>query len=165
MPDAAQFYWNAIPGPGAKHLRYMPNCSHGFEQEGKFDAALTSAIAWAKNVKNNAANPSYNWTVGPSGITVTCGSTPSSVVMWQATNPNARDFRVFSGDGVIGFGEGFTSSPLVNQGNNTFVGYCPPPAQGWTAYFVEVNFGSDHIYTSEIVVTPNYLPFAGTACL
>jgi len=41
----------------------------------------------------------------------------------------------------------------------------PPPAQGWTAYFVEVDFCGDQKYTSEIVITPTTLPFAGTHCM
>jgi len=166
MPDALQFYWDDIPGPGQKSVRILPNASHAMEQGSAFDDALATAVAWAGNVKNNDPNPAYSWSVDGNGaITVTCGSSPSSVVMWQGTNPNARDFRVYSDDGVVGFGENWTSSPLYDQGGNTFVGYCDPPAQGWTAYYVQVDFGSDHVYTSEIVVTPSTLPYAGTACL
>lgn len=158
LPDAMQYYFTAIPG--TKHVRYMANTDHSMEPSGAFDALLTSAMAWATNVKNGAANPSYSWSVQPDrSIVLTAASTPQSVVLWQATNPNARDFR-YEAVGPI-----WTSSPLANQGNNTYVGYCPPPAQGWTAYFVEANFGSDHIYTSEIVVNPDVEPFDGTHCM
>lgn len=158
LPDAMQYYYNAIPGP--KHVRYMPNTDHSMEPNDAFDSLLTSAMAWATNVKNGSANPTYSWSILPNrAIQLTTGSTPSSVTLWQATNPTARDFR-YEAVGPI-----WTSSALSDQGGNTYVGYCPPPATGWTAYFVEVNFGSDHIYTSEIVVNPDVEPFDGTHCL
>jgi PhoPQ-activated pathogenicity-related protein len=158
LPDAMKYYYNSIPG--MKHVRYMPNTDHSMEPSGAFDSLLTSAMAWAGNVKNGNANPVYSWTIGANNtITLTTGSTPSSVTLWQATNPNARDFRYES------IGAAWTSTALPNQGNNTYVGYCPPPAQGWTAFFVEVNFGSDHIYSSQIVVNPDVEPFDGTHCL
>ncbi|MCX5772080.1 MAG: PhoPQ-activated protein PqaA family protein [Candidatus Hydrogenedentes bacterium] len=160
MPDSLQYYWNDIPGPGTKHVRIIPNASHGMEEGDSFNQALYTALAWGTKVDDGAAQPVYNWTVDANGITVTCGSTPSGgAVMWQATNPTARDFRVET------IGTVWTSSALINQGNNTYVGYCPPPAEGWTAYFVQVDFGNDEKYTSEIVITPDILPFAGTHCL
>ena len=160
MPDSLQYFWNDIPGPGTKHVRIIPNASHGMEEGDSFDQALNTALAWAGKVDDNVAQPVYNWTVDGNGITVTCGSTPSGgAVMWQATNPTARDFRVET------IGTVWTSSPLYDQGGNTYVGYCPAPAEGWTAYFVQVDFGNNEIYTSEIAITPNVLPFAGTHCL
>ena len=110
-------------------------------------------------MKNGNANASYTWTVqADNSILFTTGSTPDSIVMWQATNANARDFRYES------IGAAWTSTALANQGNNTYLGYCPPPAQGWTAYFVEAKFG-DQIYTSRIVVNPDVEPYEGTHCM
>ncbi len=158
--DSLRFYWNDIPGPGAKHVRVMPNASHGMEEGTSFDDALATFSSWASNVKNGAANKPYSWVVNPdNSITMTCGQTPSSVVLWQATNPNGRDFRYELIGGV------WTSSPLYDQGGNTYVGYCPPPAQGWTAYFVQADFGNDEIYTTQVVINPDVLPFEGTHCL
>jgi PhoPQ-activated pathogenicity-related protein len=157
MPDALRYYWNDIPG--TKHVRIMPNSSHGMDEGDTYDQVLATAIAWGKNVKDGNANPSYNWTCNVDGsITMTTGSTPSGgVKLWQATNPNARDFRVES------IGTVWTSTTV--PGTTSFTGYCPPPAQGWTAFFLEADFGNDHKYTSEIVVTPDTLPFAGTHCM
>ncbi|MCX5772081.1 MAG: PhoPQ-activated protein PqaA family protein [Candidatus Hydrogenedentes bacterium] len=157
--DSLRFYWNDIPGPGTKHVRIIPNTSHGMEEPGAYDAALATAIAWGKKVKNGAAQPVYSWVVnGDNSITVTCGSQPSGgAKLWQATNPTARDFRYEL------IGAAWTSTTL--PGTTSFTGYCPPPAQGWTAYFVEVDFGNDEVYTSEIVIAPDILPFAGTHCL
>ncbi|HUW59751.1 MAG TPA: PhoPQ-activated protein PqaA family protein [Candidatus Bathyarchaeia archaeon] len=160
MPDSLQYYWGDIPGPGTKHVRIIPNASHGMEEGDSFEQALYTALAWGTKVDDGAAQPVYDWTVDANGITMTTGSTPSGgVVMWQATNPTARDFRVET------IGTVWTSSPLYDQGGNTYVGYCDPPAEGWTAYFVQVDFGNDEKYTSEIVITPDILPFAGTHCL
>ncbi len=157
--DSLRFYWNQVPGPGTKHCRVIPNASHGMEEGDSFDQALATAMAWGTKVKDNAAQPVYSWVVnGDNSITVTCGSQPSGGArLWQATNPTARDFRYELIGGV------WTSSVL--PGTTTFTGYCPPPAEGWTAYFVEVDFGSDQKYTTQVVINPDTLPFDGTHCL
>ena len=123
------------------------------------DQALATAMAWGTKVKNGAAQQVYSWTVDANNvITVTCGSTPSGgAKLWQATNPTARDFRYELIGGVW--------ASTVLSGSTTFTGYCPPPAQGWTAYFVEVDFGSDEKYTTQVVINPDTLPFDGTHCL
>jgi PhoPQ-activated pathogenicity-related protein len=156
--DSLRFYWNAIPGPGTKHVRIIPNASHGMEEPGTYDAALATAMAWGKKVKSGSAQQVYSWVVnGDNSITVTTGTTPSGgVKLWQATNPTARDFRFEL------IGAAWTSTTL--PGTTSFTGYCPAPAQGWTAYF-EVDFGSDEIYTTQVVINPDTLPFDGTHCL
>jgi PhoPQ-activated pathogenicity-related protein len=78
------------------------------------------------------------------------------VKLWQATNPNGRDFRLET------VGEIYTSSTLYGSGN-VYTGYCPPPAQGFTAYFVEATWGSQK-FTSAVNITPNTFPFDGQGC-
>ena len=53
-------------------------------------------------------------TDGGSQIDLNTVSTPTSVLMWQATNHNNRDFRLET------FGANWTSSPLAEQSNGTY---------------------------------------------
>jgi len=58
---------------------------------------------------------------GPSGAS---GGPPTKVVLWQATNPQARDFRLET------IGPAWTSQPLTGQ-NGIYDVSMPAPAQGW----------------------------------
>ena len=60
--------------------------------------------------------------------------------MWQATDPNARDFRLET------IGAAYTSVTLQDLGNGNYIAVVPHPAQGWTAYFVELTFASGGLY-------------------
>ena len=54
--------------------------------------------------------------------------------LWQATNPEARDFRLET------FGPKWESSGLKASADGRYVGSVPKPTKGWTAYFVELTF-------------------------
>jgi len=119
---------------------------------------LTDAVQWANTAMDGGSLPNYTWSFQPDGsIRVQTYTTPDAVRLWQATNPYARDFRIEE------VGPIFTSSPLSNQGGGVYIGYCPPPAQGWTAFLVELDYGGVQ-YTTEVAITPDTLPFEGTAC-
>ncbi|MBN2311667.1 MAG: PhoPQ-activated pathogenicity [Candidatus Hydrogenedentes bacterium] len=157
LPDGSRFYWDVLPGP--KWLHYIPNADHGMQNnEELFIETLIDAVLWADAAMDNEDLPEYSWTFQPDGsIRVQCVDTPDSVTLWQATNPNARDFRVEE------VGEIFTSSALNDQGGGVYVGYVAPPAQGWTAFFIELDFGGVK-YSTEVAITPDTLPYEGTAC-
>jgi len=80
------------------------------------------------------------------------------VTLWQATNPDARNFRL---DAI---GPAYKSTVLTPSGPNTWVARVPKPAKGWTAYFVELTFASGGTHplkmTTAVRVTPDTLPFA-----
>ena len=155
MPDSAKLYFNELPGQ--KWLRVFPNKDH--YMDGVLDDYnnLLGILGWGANMMSGSGNPSLAWSIDGNGvITATASSTPDSVLLWQATNPNGRDFRLET------VGQIYTSSPLYGQ-NNVFTGYCPPPAQGFTAYFVEATWGSQK-YTSGVTITPDVFPFDGMGC-
>jgi PhoPQ-activated pathogenicity-related protein len=158
LPDSSRFYFNQLPNLAQTYLRYMPNKDH--YMEGVLDDYnnLLGLLTWGVNAMNGTANPQYSWTINAANqIVVQTSSGPSSVKLWQATNPNARDFRLET------VGPIYTSSTLTDQGGGTYIGYCPPPAQGWTAYFVELTFGTQ-VFTTQIVVTPDFDPYDGLGC-
>jgi PhoPQ-activated pathogenicity-related protein len=84
-------------------------------------------------------------------------SKPSAARLWQAENPNARDFRLAT------IRAPYTNSSLSDQGDGFYVGMAPKPKQGWTACFVEMTFPTDGPYsfkfTTGVRVTPDRLPF------
>ena len=91
LPDSSQFYFDALPG--VKYLRYVPNGDHSL----KDTDALETLVACYNAVLTKAPLPRYSWKTEADGsLRVQTVDKPAAVKLWQATNPNARDFRVES---------------------------------------------------------------------
>jgi PhoPQ-activated pathogenicity-related protein len=153
LPDSSQFYFDALKGE--KHLRYVPNTDHGGNTEAWYDV-----FAFYNAVLDGTPRPQFSWTKQPDGSlrvqTVTL-TAPTEVRLWQATNPNARNFRLDT------IGAAWTSSVLTDQGGGLYVGQVPEPAHGWTAFLVELTFPSGgpfpFKFTTEVSVVPQTLPY------
>ena len=151
LPDSSQFYFNDLPG--TKYLRYVPNADHSLAGS---DAYLTLQACY-NAVLYNVPLPKFSWTLEKDGsIKVVTKDTPSAVKLWQATNPAARDFRVET------LGRKYTSTLLTDEGGGVYVGKVPEPAQGWTAFFVELTFSNGSPapfkFTTQVHVLPDVLP-------
>lgn len=158
LPDSSQFYYADLPEP--KLLRYSPNTDHAQNAE-----VILSALSWIDDVLQNNSPPQYSWTLENDGsIRVQAQTKPDKALLWHAANPNARDFRLEA------IGEAYTSTELQDIGGGIYDGFILPPDKGWSAFFVELTYASggtlkpDQIYTTDIRVTPDTLPFAGTEC-
>jgi PhoPQ-activated pathogenicity-related protein len=168
-PDSAQFYFHNLPGQN--YLRYIPNTDHGLNGD-----AVAGALRFEKAVLDGAALPRFSWTLPNLGtIDVTTIDAPVTVKMWQATNPNSRDFRLET------FGANWTSSVLTDQGGGLYVAHVNAPATGTTAFMVELTYNVDGLpvtFTTQVsevpLLTPNVVavdaggtfngnPFAATA--
>ena len=152
LPDSSQFYFDDLRGE--KYLRYVPNASHSLD---KTDA-LESLQAFYATVVKGTPRPAFTWTFERDGsIKVVTKDQPEAVVVWQAVNPAARNFR----HDVIG--SAFASTPLTLSGPNTYVARVPNAAEGWTAFFVELKFPSGGKYplkfTTAVRVLPDTLPY------
>ncbi len=153
VPDSAQFYYSDIPGP--KYIRYIPNTGHGLNATEVSNSTLTFTNA----VLNNLALPQYSWTIDPDGaIRVTTPSSPTSVLVWQATNPSARDFR--NTIGGVNQGIVWTSSSATNLGGGVYVGNVATPGTGARAFMIELTFASPIVgvpykFTTEVRVVSN----------
>jgi PhoPQ-activated pathogenicity-related protein len=152
LPDSSQFYFNDLSGE--KYLRYVPNAPHSLE---KTDA-LENLQAFYATVVMNTPRPQITWTFETDGsIKVVAKDRPDDVRVWQATNPEARNFR----HDVIG--SAYQSTPLQPSGPNTWVARVPAPPKGWTAFFVEMSFPTGGKYpfkvTSGVRVLPDTLPY------
>jgi PhoPQ-activated pathogenicity-related protein len=131
VPDSWQFYWNDLQGE--KYLRYVPNTDHGL---GGSDAPA-SLLSWYDSIVHNVPRPRFAWHVDADGATrIKTIDTPKSVLLWQATDPDARDFRLER------IKKAWTSSPLSDQGGGVYTASIPAPAKGWSAYFVELTYDS-----------------------
>jgi PhoPQ-activated pathogenicity-related protein len=158
LPDSSRLYFGNLPEP--KLLRYAPNTDHGQSAD-----VIVSAAAWVEALLDGDTGPQFDWTFEEDGsIRVQTITPPDRVRLWQATNPNARDFRLEA------IGPVWTATDLESMGNGVFVGHVPPPPKGWTAFLVELTFASASVLepaqvdTTDVRVVPDTLPFAGTQC-
>jgi PhoPQ-activated pathogenicity-related protein len=152
-PDSSQFYFDQLKGE--KLLRYVPNADHSL----RGSDAVQSIAAYYQMILDNKPRPQPTWTFESDGSIRLRSDQPSTkVVLWQATNPKARDFRVDT------IGRAFTSSELKAQADGSYIGRAASPTEGWTAYFLEMSYDTGGKYplklSTGVRVTPDKLPFA-----
>ncbi|MEM1248567.1 MAG: PhoPQ-activated pathogenicity-related family protein [Acidobacteriota bacterium] len=152
LPDSWQFYWDELQGE--KHLRYVANADHSLDGS---DAGVTLGAFYA-SVVAGTARPDYSWQQEGDQLVVQidAANPPSSIQLWTATNEAARDFRVET------FGENWLSTELTADEGGRVAVPLAPPANGWTARFVELTYGeppAELKVTTGIFVSPLSLPF------
>jgi PhoPQ-activated pathogenicity-related protein len=152
LPDSSQFYYDGLRGE--KYLRYVPNTQHDLRNSD----ALNSIYSFFESVVSGSPRPRFTWKFEKDGsITVQTIDQPTEVKLWQATNSKARDFRLEK------IGAAYKSSHLAAQKAGTYHARVVAPAEGYTAYFVELTFPSAGKYpfkmTTGVRVTPDSLPF------
>ena len=152
LPDSAQFYFNELPG--VKYLRYVPNADHGL----KGTDAWQTLLACYDGVLKGARMPQFNWKADKGGaLHLNCQDKPAEAKLWQATNEEARDFRLMT------IGPAWKSSVLKAGGRGDYVAKVEKPAKGWTAYFVELTFNNGTAqpfkFTTDVHVIPDVLPY------
>jgi PhoPQ-activated pathogenicity-related protein len=150
-PDSSQFYYADLPDE--KLLRYIPNADHGLKGSDVRD----SVVAYYWTVVNGVARPKYSWTFeGDGSIDVRTSDRPKKVLIWQATNPKARDFRLET------LGPAFRSEALKDLGGGHYLAKIESPKQGWTASFVELTYDVGAPFplkvTTAVRVAPDTLP-------
>jgi PhoPQ-activated pathogenicity-related protein len=156
LPDSHRFYFDELKG--VKYVRYVPNADHSLRDSD----ALETLAAWQFAITRKKALPQFDWKVNweKGEITVQLKDKPVKALLWQATNPEARDFRVET------LGKVWTSSELSAGDDGKLVARVEKPAKGWTAFVVELTYPVDGFtsplkLTSGVAVVPDVLPFAG----
>ena len=154
VPDSSQFYFDNLKGE--KHLRYVANSDHGLDGSD----ALDSIAAFYLQILRSEPRPKFTWSFPDTNtIQVQNQDKPKQVLLWQATNPTARDFR----KDIIG--PAYQSQPLHDEGGGRYVARIDTPQEGWTAFFVELTFETKIKLplklTTPVRVVPNDLPFEG----
>jgi PhoPQ-activated pathogenicity-related protein len=147
LPDSSQFYFNDLPG--VKYLRYVPNADHSL----KGSDAYQTLHACYRAVIQNQALPQFSWALEKDGsIRAMAKDKPAEVKLWQATNPDARDFRLDT------FGPKWQSSVLNDQGGGVYVAKVPEPSKGWTAFMVELTFATANPEPFKFTTSVRVLP-------
>lgn len=146
LPDSSQYYLNELPGDN--YLRYVPNTDHSMKNSDFGETWLTFYQA----LLSGSPLPRYTWSQENGSLTVETIDEATEVKLWQATNPNARDFRLET------IGPAWTSSPLKLENGRVKVSLATPE-KGWTAYMVELTYqiaGRDTLkLTTSVYVTPD----------
>jgi PhoPQ-activated pathogenicity-related protein len=152
LPDSSRFYFDDLKGE--KYIRYVENTDHSL----KNSDAREGLIAFYEAFLKNKERPKFFWKFENDGsIKVTTVTKPSEVKLWQATNPEKRDFRLMS------IGPAYKSTVLTEHKDGVYIGKVDPPAKGYTAYFIELTFPTGTKYSEKfstsVRVNPDTLPF------
>jgi PhoPQ-activated pathogenicity-related protein len=152
LPDSSQFYFDALPGE--RYLRYVPNTDHSLRNSDARD----SLIAFYDAFLHNRPRPRFTWKFEKDGrITVKCVDQPAEVKLWQANNPEKRDFR------LAAIGQAYQATPLKERTKGVYEAPASKPDKGWTAAFIELTFPSGGKYpfkfTTPVRVAPETLPY------
>jgi PhoPQ-activated pathogenicity-related protein len=153
LPDSSRFYFDALPGE--KYLRYIPNTDHGIDAEPE---TASNVLAWAQALLTNFPRPRFYWKMirEEGKLLVRTIDKPTKALLWQASNPDARDFRLQT------IGHAWRSEPITDDNGIYFV-TLPAPATGYTAFFIELTYPGPGsfplVFTTEVVVTPDTYPF------
>lgn len=140
VPDNSRFYFDRLPG--MKSLRYAPNTGHA----GIRNYAEQSLTTFIKRLQQGSALPEVTSAVQDGQLNVTFSEMPASVKMWQAVNPQARDFR---------FACDITYQPSVLPASDKLNLTLPSQEQGWQATFVEATFSDGYVATTPVYITPD----------
>ena len=155
LPDSAQFYWRDLRGES--YLRIVPNADHGL---GGSDAVETIA-AFHALLAQGRKPPQLSWTKKQGTLRVLTEQEPAEVRLWQATNPQARDFRLET------LGAAFADTVVEADAPGLYSARVEAPESGWTAWFLELAYdvgaASPLKLSTEVMVTPDTLPFADKA--
>lgn len=152
-PDSSRFYFDDLQGE--KYLRYVPNADHGLDGSD----AVESLAAFVSLIIADKPRPEFSWTQEADGtFKVASQDAPKEVRLWQATNPEARDFRVET------LGRKYTSTVVEADAEGNYVAGVAQPEKGWTAYFVELTYDVGATtplkVTTNVRIIPDTLPYA-----
>jgi PhoPQ-activated pathogenicity-related protein len=153
LPDGSRFYYKDLPEE--KHLRYVPNAKHNLEGS---DAVESELAFYQSIVMAMPRRPRFTWEMRKDGeIVVTAIDKPGDVNVWQAANPEARDFRVDT------IGKAYHSTSLAPRKDGTYSAKVAKPDKGFAAFFVELTYPgpANHPFkfTTEVSIVPDTLPY------
>jgi len=132
----------------------VPNADHSL----KGSDAYSSLLAFYNAILYQRPLPRFSWTLEKDGsIVVITRDQPTEVKLWQATNPEARDFRMET------LGPKYESTVLQSEKEGSYAARVPRPPKGWTAFFVELTFpsgtGAPFKFTTQVRVVPDVFPY------
>ena len=137
-----------------KLIRYVPNTDHSLRNSD----AVEGLLSWFQSIAGGKPRPRYAWKVDKDGvIRAKPVDKPIEVKLWQATNPDARDFRLEK------IKAAYTGSVITADAKGEYVARVAKPDKGFTAYFIEFSFPGPGKYplkvTTQVKVIPDVYPF------
>ncbi len=155
LPDSANVYLDRLSGETL--VSQVPNTDHGFS-DGLFEA-LGIVTSWYQTVVAGTPRPRLSWRTTPEGgLIVRPIGRVLSASLWQATNSEARDFRLES------LGPAWTQSALAREVDGSYRVKVAPPSAGFTGYLAQFEFpgpdGGVQTYSTPVMVTPDTFPFS-----
>jgi PhoPQ-activated pathogenicity-related protein len=168
VSDSADLYYDDLPEP--KLLRNTFNTDHRQGDDDDMIDTLIAGLLWVDDVNRGRTDPVFDYETDETGalrLTIAEGKHPNNILLWQAHNPNARDFRLES------IGEAWSNSRLTRESDGVYTGQIEVPETGYVAYAVELRYDEDDFgglldlsqyYTTKVKILPEGLPYAGTAC-
>jgi len=156
LPDSHRFYFDDLQGP--TYTRYIPNADHSLSDT---DAPETLA-AWHLAIAHGKPLPTFDWDIDwkRGEITVQLEDRPEQILLWQASNENARDFRQET------IGNVWSKTDVVVDSTDTVRVRLSKPKKGWKAFLLELTYRIDGVdvplkLTTGVAVVPDIKPFAG----
>ena len=152
LPDSWQFYWNDLHGD--KYLRYVPNYGHSLSAS---DAGVSMA-SFYNSILTGSEIPAMNWQADQTSFTISFDpdNLPDELLLWNAHNPEGRDFRLYVINRV------WVAQEIDIPENGRLTVDLTVPDEGFTAWFVEATFGADTELplkqTTGVLVTPDVYP-------
>lgn len=133
VPDLSGNWWSQLPGP--KWLRQVPNAGHPIDS-----TAVPTVEAYYTHVVDGSPMPNYDFAFEPNNVvTVTLKPSengeilqPISAKLWQAYNPQTRDFR--------GSKATYEASDLAPVEPNRYRVQVAPKETGYIAYIIELTY-------------------------
>ncbi|MEX0944319.1 MAG: PhoPQ-activated protein PqaA family protein [Balneolaceae bacterium] len=153
LPDSWQFYWEDLPGE--KYMRYIPNTGHSLSET---DAGTTLA-AFHNHIIQDRNLPSFEWSKGNDGFQIQLDpeNLPDELLLWNAHNPDGRDFRLYVIDRI------WLAREIEISDSGMITVEISTPDSGYSAWFVEAAYNIDTVtplkLTTGVVVTPDKYPF------
>ncbi|MEJ2742710.1 MAG: PhoPQ-activated protein PqaA family protein [Gammaproteobacteria bacterium] len=156
LPDASRSFIQAIPGEVTQ--RIVPNEDHSLSQQ--IVPNISALIAWYQSVLLGSPRPVIEEVLRTDGVLEVTSDQPAmNAVLWQAHNPEKRDFRLET------LGPEWKETPISADDDGVYRVSAPPPSDGYTAYMVEFTYpGTQTVeirqqYTTSTYVTPDSRPF------
>ncbi len=154
IPDSLKLYVDQLPGE--TEVEVIPNQSHFIERSttGK-EIIQSSLVAYIHTLQGKAAR--HTLQISENGLvkTIQTDAIPESMILWEAQNENAHDFRLTAGITYI------PTTLVKDHCNHThhcqYTVTITQPLKGWKASFIEATFKQPthekFVVTSSVYVT------------
>lgn len=156
--DSFRHYGSQLKG--GWRLRSVPNAAHNL----RGSTAPLEILAFYLAIDGGVELPRVEWMQTPGAgddtLVVRTSAKPQRVLLYEAENATARDFRLET----TGPAWQMAQASADDEAGLTYTVRVTKPEAGWKAYLVECAFpgpgGFPLVFTTQVYITPDTLPFA-----